>query len=249
MSSNTTAISTKINFDRFGLYFCGLIPLVLLGFWKSYFSNFFGDTNNLTGYTHFHASLMMSWVTLLIVQPMLIRRKKFKIHRFLGRFSYLLMPLILVSMLFLIHKAGNLRPVEERTFVNSLIPLMELFVFGGCYVVAILNRKNTAIHARAMVGTGLALLDPTLMRIFGPFFTLQPVPIGFLTAIAIILGVFIVLIIWERNQTIGRWIFPSLLGIYFTVYTLLIYQTNTNNSLDLSAFDSLMKWFYALPLT
>ena len=54
---------------------------------------------------------------------------------------------------------------------------------------------------------------------------------------------------WERNQTIGRWIFPSLLGIYFTVYTLVIYQADTNNSLDLSPLDSLMKWFYALPLT
>lgn len=202
MSTKTTAISPKINFNRFGLYFCGLIPLILLAFWKSYFSKFFGDTNNLTGYTHFHAILMTSWVTLLIVQPMLIKRKKFKIHRFFGKISYLLMPLILVSMLFLIHKGGNLRPIEERTFVNALIPLLGPFVIGMCYVVAILNRKNTAIHARAMVGTGLTLLDPTLMRILGPL-TLGSVPIGFYAAIAIILGVFIVLIIWERNQTIG----------------------------------------------
>jgi len=248
MSTNTSATSVKINFDRFGLVFLGLIPLVLLGFWKSYFSKFFGDTNGLTGYTHFHAIVMTGWVCLLIVQPMLIKRKKFKIHRFVGKISYLLMPLILVSMLFLIHKGGNLRPIEEGTFVNALIPLLGPFVIGGCYMVAILKRKNTAIHARAMVGTGLALLDPTLMRILGPL-TLGSVPIGFYAAIAIILGVFIVLIIWERNQTIGRWIFPSLLGIYFTVYTLVIYQAETNNSLDLSPLDSLMKWFYALPLT
>lgn len=150
-------------------------------------------------------------------------------------------------MLFLIHKGGNLRPMEERTFVNALIPLGP-FVIGGCFMVAILKRKNTAIHVRAMVGTGLALLDPTLMRILGPL-TLGSVPIGFYAAIAIILGVFIVLIIWERNKTIGRWLFPSLLGIYFTVYTLVIYQAETNNSLDLSPLDSLMKWFYALPLT
>lgn len=248
MNTNTSVNYSKINFNRFGLYFCGLVPLVLLGFWKTYFSKFFGDTSSLTGYVHFHAIVMTGWVTLLIAQPMLIKQKKLKIHRLLGKVSYFLMPLILVSMLLLIHKGGNLRPIEERTFVNALIPLIGPIVIGFCYVVAILNRKNTAIHARAMVGTGLALLDPTLMRILGPL-TLGSVYIGFYTAIAIILGVFIVLIIWERNQIIGRWLFPSLLGIYFTVYALVIFQAETNNSLDLSPLDSLMKWFYALPLT
>lgn len=76
MSTNTSATSSKINFDSFGLIFLELIPLVLLGFWKSYFSKFFGDTNNLTGYTHFHAIVMTSWVSLLIVQPVLIKQKK-----------------------------------------------------------------------------------------------------------------------------------------------------------------------------
>lgn len=245
MGTNSTPIPTKINFDRFGLFFFGLIPLVLLGFWKSYFSKFFGDSNSLTGYMHFHAILMTGWVTLLIVQPTLIKQKKFKIHRLIGRISYLLMPLILVSMLFLIHKGGNLQPVEERTFVNALFGLLGLFVIGACYVVAILNLNNTAVHARAMVGTGIALLDPTLMRMLGPL----PFPSGYFIAIAIILSVFIILIVWERRQTIGRWIFPSLLAIYFIVYTLVTFQIYTNNSLDLSLWDSLMKWFYALPLT
>jgi hypothetical protein len=241
-------MSTKINFNRFGHYFYGLIPLVLLGFWKSYFSKFFGDTNSLTSYMHFHAILMTGWITILIVQPMLIKRKKLNIHRLIGKVSYLLMPLILVSMLLLIHKGGNLRPIEERTFVNASFGLLGLFVIGMCYLVAVLNRHNTPIHARAMIGTGLALLDPTLMRILGPL-TLGSVYIGFYEAIAIILGAFVVLIIWERNQIIGRWIFPSLLATYFTVYTLVIYQAETSNSLDLSLLDLLMKWFYELPMT
>jgi len=245
MSANTSEITTKINFDRFGVIFFVLIPLVLLGFWKSYFLKFFEDTNSLTGFMHFHAILMTAWVTLLIVQPTLIKRKKMKTHRLIGKFSYLLMPLIMVSMLFLVHKSGNLKPIVEQTFVNALLGLLGFFVIGICYFVAIINRHNTAIHARAMVGTGLALLDPTLMRIFGPLFF----PVGAFIAIAIIIGVFVVLIVWERKQASGRWIFPSLLAIYFIAYFLLTFQLYTNNSINFSLLDSLMKWFYSLPLT
>jgi hypothetical protein len=241
MNTDTAIISTKVNFDKFGLFFFGLIPLVLLGFWKSYFSRFFGDAHSLTGYMHFHASLMTVWVGLLIVQPTLIKRKKFKIHRLIGKMSYLLMPLIVASMVFLIHKSGNLKPIEGQTFVNALLGLLGLFVFSVCYMVAVLNRNNSAIHARAMVGTGLSLLDPTLMRIMWPLFSVA----GFLMVAAIVLSVFIVLIVWERKQKSGRWIFPSLLAIYFIVYFLMIF----GNSINLSPLDSLMKWFYTLPLT
>jgi hypothetical protein len=245
MSANTSTTSTKISFDRFGLIFLGLIPLVLLGFWKSYFSKFFEETSGLTWYMHFHAILMTAWVALLILQPVLIKEKKVKIHRLVGKFSYLLVPLILVSMLLLIHKAGNMKPVERQTFVDASFGLLGLFVFGACYVTAVINRKRTAIHARAMVGTGLALLDPTLMRILGPF----SFPLGFFMAVGIILGTFIFLIVLERKQASGRWVFPSLLSIYFIIYFLAAFQFYTHDSINLSLLDSFMKWFYALPLT
>lgn len=245
MRANTTVTPAKINFNNFGLIFYGLIPLIFLGFWKSYFSKMVGDSGSLTAYMHFHAIVMTAWVALLIIQPILIKRKKVKIHRLAGKVSYFIMPLILLSMLFLVHKGGKLRPVEEQTFVNAILGVLGLFVIGACYVIGILNRHNTPIHARAMIGTGLALLDPTLMRILGPL----SVPVGYFMAIAIILGVFIVLIVWERKQTRGRWIFPSLLAIYSIAYFLLTFQFYTDNSLNLSLLDSLMKWFYTLPLT
>lgn len=245
MNANVSISSTRINFNRFGLIFLGLIPLVLFGFWRSYFSKIIEDPTSLTGYMHFHAILMTVWIALLIAQPILINQKKVKIHRLIGKFSYFLMPLIFLSMLFLVHKSGNLKSFEEQTFVNALLGLLGLFVFCACYVIAIINRYNTAIHSRAMVGTGLALLDPTLMRLIGPMFF----PFGALLAIAIILGVFIFLIVWERKQVNGRWIFQSLFAIYFSAYFLLVFQHFTKNSINLSLLDSIMKWFYALPLT
>lgn len=245
MSTAAPTITSKINFDRWGLFFTVLVPLVLLGFWRSYFSKFFNDAQSLTGYMHFHAVLMTGWVSLLIVQPTLIRRKKLKVHKLIGKISYGLMPLILVSMLLLVHKGGNSKPVEQQTFVDALLGLLGFFVIGACYVVAILNRHNTAVHARAMVGTGLALLDPTLMRMLGPV----SFPIGSFVAIAIILGVFVALIVRERKQASGRWVFPSLLAIYFFTYSLLIVEYYTHNGINLSLLDKLMRWYYALPLT
>ncbi|MCC6289154.1 MAG: hypothetical protein IT249_14835 [Chitinophagaceae bacterium] len=244
MRTKTTAIVTKINLNRFGLYFCVLIPLVLLGFWKTYFSKFFGDTNGLTAYMHFHAIVMSCWVALLIVQPILIRRKKLNIHRLLGKVSYVLMPLVLVSMLLLLHSRGNLRPVEQRGFFVTLAAVIGIFVVGFYYLIAIINRKNTPVHARAMICTGLDLLDPTLMRLLAPLYD----PWGYYLALAIILGSVLFLMFLERKQKKGRWVFPSLFAILFLEYFLGIFQAETN-SINTHALDSLMAWFYSLPLT
>lgn len=245
MSLDTPPSSSKFNFDRLGPFFLGLIPLVIAGFWNSYISKLFGDTTGLNGYMHFHATLMSFWIVLLVVQPILIRKKMLRVHRLIGRFSYVLAPLILVSMLFLIHKGGGSRPIEEQGFVNAILGLMGLFIFGACYLIAVVNRRVAPIHARAMVATGLALLDPTLMRFLGSMFF----PGGYFVTIAIILGVFLGLSIWDRKQPVGRWIFPSILLVYVVCYFLLTFQYFTNNSINLSWLDEMMKWFYSLPLT
>ena len=69
MKAISSTSSAKLNIAKFGYYFLGLIPIVLLGFWKSYFSIFFQKSNSLTAYMHFHAIVMSCWVALLIVQP------------------------------------------------------------------------------------------------------------------------------------------------------------------------------------
>lgn len=244
MKAISSTSSAKLNFAKFGYYFLGLIPIVLLGFWKSYFSIFFEKSNGLTAYMHFHAIVMSCWVALLIVQPILVRRKKLNMHRLLGKVSYVLMPLVLVSMLLLLHSRGNLRPVEQRGFFVTLAAVTGFFVVGFYYLIAIINRKNTPVHARAMICTGLDLLDPTLMRLIAPLYD----PWGYYLALSIILGSVLFLMFLERKQKKGRWVFPSLFAILFLEYFLGIFQAETN-SINTHALDSLMAWFYGLPLT
>ena len=70
----------KLRFDLSGYYLLGLIVLILLGFWPSYFSKFLDGTANFSNYFHFHATVLIVWMALLIIQPILIRKKKLKIH-------------------------------------------------------------------------------------------------------------------------------------------------------------------------
>jgi hypothetical protein len=77
-----------------GYWFLLLILLVLAGFYSSYFLVFFQPSPLIT---HVHFTLMTLWIAMLIVQPFLIKYKKVAIHRKLGKVSYLLVPLVLVS--------------------------------------------------------------------------------------------------------------------------------------------------------
>ena len=47
---------------------------------------------------HTHGALMVSWMVMLIVQPYLIYKAKYKTHRLIGKVSYFTAPLILISM-------------------------------------------------------------------------------------------------------------------------------------------------------
>ena len=68
----------KIRFEKSGYYFIGLVVLVILGFWPTYLSKYFDGTANFNFYFHFHALMASLWILLLIVQPVLIKKKKLK---------------------------------------------------------------------------------------------------------------------------------------------------------------------------
>ena len=59
-------------------WFSGLLVVLILGFWPSYFSS---AASSATFGQHFHAVTMMGWVLMLIVQPWLIHSRRRGIHR------------------------------------------------------------------------------------------------------------------------------------------------------------------------
>jgi hypothetical protein len=93
----------KQRFEVSGYYFIVLAALALLGFWPTYFSKFFNGTADFKFYFHFHVAVITLWVASLITQPILIRRKQLKWHRLIGKFSYILIPLIFISVILVAH--------------------------------------------------------------------------------------------------------------------------------------------------
>ena len=131
----------KIRFDKAGYFFIGLVVLAFLGFWATYFSKFFDGETRFSFYFHFHAAMMSLWILVLIVQPTLIRKKKLAIHKIIGKLTYILMPLLFISVILLTHS----RLQEHITVINGenfygphlVIPFKDLLILGTAYTIAV----------------------------------------------------------------------------------------------------------------
>lgn len=123
---------------------------------------------------HIHGALMVSWVMLLVIQPYLIYKGKYKTHRLIGKTSYFIAPLMLVSM-FLATRLNYLNSVDKIPFkdvayiqaLNFITPLIFLLF----YSLAIIHKKEVFKHKRYMIGTSFimltAILNRLLLEIFG----------------------------------------------------------------------------------
>ena len=137
------------------------------GFYRVYASEFPNFKDNPT-FDHIHGALMMIWMVLLVVQPLLISTGRANLHRQLGKISYVLGPIVIIS-LFLIGKtgywnaaAGKIPAVESHTFM--VLDLRGMVSFALFWALAMINRKNSAAHMRYMIGTGILAIGPGVGR-------------------------------------------------------------------------------------
>ena len=237
---------SKIRFDKSGYYFIGLVVIALLGFWPSYFSKIFDGTETYSFYFHFHATMMSLWILTLIIQPILIRNKKLTLHKFIGKVSYLLMPLLFLSVILLTHY----RVQDHILMVNNeklygphlIVPFKDLLILGTAYIIAIVYRHDVNIHARAMIATGIVFIEPSLIR-FIKYAIIKDGNIAYFCTIGLVYSLLIGLIILERKQKKGKWIFPLILGLYIIVHSILIFKVR------MGIWETFAKWFVDLPLT
>ena len=76
-----------------------LIPLTFAGFYKTYIGQFPNFDDNIDSLVHFHAFIASIWIVMLIAQPLLVLNKKLKAHRTIGKISYLVFPLLILSFI------------------------------------------------------------------------------------------------------------------------------------------------------
>lgn len=169
-------------YHNLGYWFLLLILLVFAGFYVTYFSVLLQPRRAVI---HIHFLLMALWIIMLIVQPFFIKFKKIRWHRAVGKFSYVLVPVLLLFAFLTMrysyyqflggqmNKAGGLRDhaLLSAAASNQAIAIFYLLWFGIFYVLAVINRKKSLIHSRYMLATALTMLGPTVDRIL--FFQLH----------------------------------------------------------------------------
>lgn len=219
-----------------------LLALALVAFWPSYLSRMLAWGS----YTHLHAATAALWMLLLIAQPLAIRARRQALHRALGRTSFVLAPLVILSIVLLAH--SRIQGLEGGAYaIQTYILYLQLSLtalFALSYGLAMLTRRRTALHARFMVCTALTLVDPILIRFAFwvdhiPTWNYQWVTFG-LTDLALL-----VLIALERHERPAvRRVFPAMLLVFA-----LAQAPALLGGTESVPWQSFAAWFAALPLT
>jgi hypothetical protein len=189
---------------------------------------------------HAHAFFMILWVAMAITQPFLIKRKKTKLHKAIGKTSYIIMPMLFISSYIVIrytyynYIGTQTAELEDWTSTFTLeeiysgaaayimigvVYIIWLFVF---YVLAVVNRKKMPSHATYMFAAILTLLGPTVDRImfqitmyFGGSFNVFVENAVFVSILLIMTG----LILYQNKKEISIKPASIALSIYITGIT------------------------------
>ncbi len=150
-----------------------ILVSVQWGFYQSYTSHF-PQFKNITPLIHVHGALLMTWMLLLIVQPLLIQYGRANLHRTIGKASWVLGPLIIIS-LFLIGKGGYHRGLEANVTQQNMLAFIVLDMrgflsFAIFWSLAMITRKSPNSHMRYMIATGILAIGPGVGRGLGAGF-------------------------------------------------------------------------------
>jgi len=136
------------------------------GFYKFYTSQF-PNFKDATTTIHIHGALLMMWLVLLIVQPLLISTGRNKLHKTIGKVSWVLGPLVIISM-FLVGRGSYLRhssQVPATEMLGIIVLDMRGWVsFGIFWALAMFYRKDSSAHMRYMIATGIIGIGPGIGR-------------------------------------------------------------------------------------
>ena len=150
-----------------------LFILLQVAFHPTYLQ-YFPQFHGFSWMHHVHGALMVSWVMMLILQPYLNIKNKYKTHRLIGKISYITAPLVFISMILItrlsyLNMVGGMPFKEVAAFqsLNFITPLNFLLF----YSLAIIHRKDAFKHKRFMIGTLFtvsgAVFSRLLIHIFG----------------------------------------------------------------------------------
>ncbi|HEX8622284.1 MAG TPA: hypothetical protein VF718_09955 [Allosphingosinicella sp.] len=204
-------MAKMLDLGRSWKWLSAFLLLAFLAFWPTYLSRPLASG----GFTHLHAATATLWMLMLIAQSWAIDRRRVPLHRALGKASYVLAPLLVLTVLLLAHqRIASVGPADFPIQTYILYLQVSLaFLFALSYALAIATRRSVARHSRFMICTALTLVDPVVIRILfwigpNPGWNYQWLTFG-LTDAALLL-----LIVLERRNRAGRAVFPAMLAVF-----------------------------------
>lgn len=138
-----------------------MMSFVVFAFFHTYFGQFpnFKDADWVV---HLHVGSVSIWMIMLLVQPILICRKRWDLHRTIGKFSYLYFPFLLLTCCMIMHHMQT-RHKDVFIFTVNIFMLILLCVY---YVLAIYYRNSNATwHGRFMILTLIPFIGPATSRV------------------------------------------------------------------------------------
>ena len=223
--------------QRAVFYFLGLLLLAAAGFWPTYLA---APHVERDWHVHLHGVAMFGWMGLLIAQAWLVRARRLSTHRALGRVSFGLVPVIVVSTLLLAHY--RMRPgLNAELLYFFYVQLALLSVFVASYALAIFNRRRPALHARYMVCAALTLVDPIVARILA-FSIGTGFPAMQVATYAAVDAILLALIASDLRRQQAPRVYPAMLALFIAAQlpTFFLYRT--------AAWRAFVESFAALPL-
>jgi hypothetical protein len=227
----------------FGAAGAMLLLVSVAAFWTPYFSH---PTRITEPYVHAHVFFVALWMSALIAQPLLIRARRFDLHRAIGRTSFALAPLVGVSALLLAH--SRFSRMDDATLARSLftlyLPLASTAAFLVSYALALAFRRQRAAHAAFMLGTAFALVEPIAVRLI--FFYTSAGEVHWIydvIGIALVGTILTILIAVSRSAPRARNAFVALLVLFGTLSAGWFTLARTDG------WATFARWFVDLPLT
>jgi hypothetical protein len=139
------------------LYFIGFFLLVLTGFWFTYFTRILDQENYRM---HTHGVALILWCLMLITQAFLIRTKFNALHKQVGKFSYALVPLIVITTVDLLRYRLQGHPLGTMDFFFVALVINALIVFVIFYGLAIYHIPNGNSSYRSHYRISFSIIVP-----------------------------------------------------------------------------------------
>jgi hypothetical protein len=180
----------------------------------------------LRPYVFLHGLIFSAWVILFAVQTSLISSGRTAIHRRLGIAGISLVA-AMIPMALMVAILGVGRPLTAAPGINPLswlaVPLLDIPVFAGLIIGALIKRRTPATHKRLMLIAMVDMVRPSLGRLLPLAHAPGPVP---LLAPLLLLIPLVVFDLRTRGKVHPATLVGSLLVAGVTILTLASWQTS-----------------------